>query len=183
MKNLFIPKRINNLITYVTLASVTFFAFLPHVTSAYAILDQSAARLNDNTILFQVDYRLNYLNYDTYAPIFPFHVNETSTSSPYIQYSLVDEAGNKVAGLDSTSLVLSQADIVDNQYYITDGESRPFSLVSFVTLPPELVATSGALALQIDWLPFTLVQDGKESDAAVRQKDLTNDFKTPLISW
>jgi len=52
----------------VTLASVTFFAFLPHVTSAYAILDQSAARLNDNTILFQVDYRLNYLNYDTYAP-------------------------------------------------------------------------------------------------------------------
>jgi len=183
MKNSFIVARLKALVVFVALIAVASVAFLPSVSSAYALLDQSVVQLNENTFLFQIEYRLNYLNYDTFGPIVPYLIDgEVSTTSPLMQYSFVDEEGNKLSDIENTSLVLSQADIVGTQYYIADRNSSPFVLTSIVTLSPEQVASGESLALQVDWLPFTLRKDGEEKVTAVREVDLT-EFKTSAISW
>ena len=182
MKNEFVSTQLKNVSTLVAVLAVILVAFMPSVSSAYAVLGQSATQLTEDTFLLQIDYRLNYLTYDTFAPVLAHQVNDISITAPYVQYSFVDEAGDKVTGVESASIVLSDAEVVDGQYYFADRDSSPFTLMSIVQLSPEQQIEGGSLALQIDWLPFTLKKAGEEQATAVREADLA-DFQTPLINW
>lgn len=156
------------------------FILVPGNIFAHAVIDQSAAKVNENTFIFQVTYRLNYLNYDTFAPILATHVREVATSSPYLQYSFVNTDGEKVNGVNSTAIVLSEAEIVGEQYYFADKDGSFFTLLSIVQLSPELTASGDSLALQVDWLPFTLRKGGENQKVILFGPDLKN-YKTPAL--
>ena len=58
----------------------------------------------------------------------------------YLRYQ-VRVGERSIAGLDSQSIVLSNAPIVDGQYVVPAGESYTFTLMSLVTIPDQIAPT------------------------------------------
>ena len=172
----------STILAAITVALLGLLLVLPQSASAYNTTAQSVTKLTDNILLFQVTYRFNFLNRDMRTPVLASRVTATDTSSPLLQYSLRDSAGEAIATGNSTAIVLSDAVVKDKQYFLPAGTPGSFTLMAIVQLPSAAVATGGEASLQIDWLPFTLIKDGEETLARVPNADITP-FKTPSIAW
>ncbi len=135
---------------------------------SYTFVDQSVTKINENTVLFEVKYRLNFLNRDTRTPVLAS--SRLGVDVPVVSYSFVDKAGEEVAGVESVSMVLSSAGLHGNEYYLPAGTPGIFRLVSIVRTEADF-STEG-LALRVDRLPFTLISDEGEFDASVPSDNL-----------
>jgi hypothetical protein len=161
---------------------------LPQSALAYTTTAQSVTKLSDDAYLFQITYRLNFLNRDVRVPIMPTRLStmsDFSTSSPQLQFSLRDANGGLLTTGNTTAVVLSQVSIDGGQYYLPERTPGFFTLIALVTRAPGTGGTlspAGTAKLQIDWLPFTLIDDGEEQLARVPEADLLP-FKTPSIVW
>lgn len=164
----------------VVAAGITF--AVPQSASAYSTTAQSVTQLTDNTFLFQVTYRFNFLNREARVPILATRTNSVDTSSSQVQYSLRNSEGDLVTTGASTAIVLSETSIEAGEYSLLAGTPGLFTLMVIVQLPDEAVTTGGEAALQIDWLPFTLIHDGEVQRARLPEADVAM-FKTPTITW
>lgn len=156
-------------------------ALVPYSASAYTTTAQSVTKLSDTATLFQITYRLHFLNRELRVPLLSSRVTTVSTSSPLLQFSLRDAAGEVITSGTTTAVVLSSAAVENSQYYLPESTPGFFTLVALVEHPAVSTATSTA-HLQIDWLPFTLVDDGEEELVRVPEAELTP-FKTPTVMW
>jgi hypothetical protein len=78
------------------------------------------------------------------------------TQGNYLKYQ-VQVDGRTVVGLDTSSMVLSDATISGNQYLVPAGEKRMFTLMTFITVPTtELISPETSVSLSITDLPLTI---------------------------
>ncbi len=146
---------------------------------AFTVTDQSVTRLTDDTVLFSVTYRFNFLNREARTSLLALPTG-TTMNVPAVQYSLVDAEGAVVAGVKSHSLVLSEAAVRGNEYYLPEATPGFFRLISIVRLEPNFVAER--LALQVDSIPLTLIAGDEVSSGRVPDEYLEpfrTDFFTP----
>jgi len=155
---------------------------MPQATSAYSTTAQSVTKLTDNTFLFQVTYRFNFLNRDMRTPVLATRGSAMIPAAQHLQYSLRDAAGAVLTTGASAAIVLSDAVVQDKQYFVPERTPTHFTLFSIVQLSAAEVAAGGESSLQIDQLPFTLIADDVEIAATVPAEDIGT-HRTPAITW
>lgn len=158
---------------------VLMFSLTTDVAEAYRSTDQSVVRLNDDTVLFRIDFDFGFLNADAWLPYMT--ARDGSSSARALHFRLLDEAGMEVSGGVAYGVVLGDTDIIrDGRYYIPRGERESFSLVVAVRLTPEVADAVGALRLETTALPYTILREGEMSDRYLGPADLTT-HRTPAI--
>jgi len=170
-------KKIKKFLVVSVLALVVLF---PESSSAYKTTEQTAVRLNENTILYTISYRFNFLNRDTYMPIMTKRETENFTSSPYLSYQIFD--GEEVFNEgDVKALVLSKTKIDNSHYFSRAGITTDFMLVAILTLPQSVVNEGGDFSLKVKSLPIkTEIESENEEKNEVTQVDLS-EYITPSI--
>lgn len=145
--------------------------FLPQSSSAYETTKQSALRINDNTILYTITYRFGFLNREVYMPIGAVRGLENDSPSPYLGYDILDN-GKATSTGKTSALVLSNASIKNNQYFLPEGKAADFTLVTIVTLPKEMSEEGKNMALKINHLPFIMVKDKSAGRTYLNEREL-----------
>ena len=154
---------------------------LPQDTNAYETTEQTALRINDNTVLYTITYKFGFLNRETYMPIGVVRGLENSSSSSYVGYDILNQDQVYKEG-KVNALVLSSTKIKDNQYYLPEGKAGYFTLVALVTVPNESLVKEEDLSLKINHLPFTMVktESGKKTKVYLSSEEL-EDYVSPRI--
>lgn len=145
--------------------------FLPQSSLAYKTTEQSTLRINDNTILYTITYRFGFLNREVYMPIGAVRGLENGTTSPYVGYDILDN-GKAITAGKTSSLVLSKANIKNNQYFLPEGKAADFTLVTIVTLPEEMNEEGKNTALKINHLPFVMVKDKQVGRTFLNEREM-----------
>ena len=165
---------------------VVLFGFLlaiPNISFAYFTTGQTATKINENTLLYTVSYKFNFGKNGGRMPIGAVRGLEFGTSSPYVGYDLLQDSETPVTVEESYSVVLSNAKVVDNEYYVPPGQTASFILVALVHLPPNFVPESTRdydLSLQVTSLPFTILSEEKEFKNQLNPSELQY-YLTPEI--
>lgn len=165
------------------LAALVFVA-LPQSTFAYSTTEQTATKLDADTYLFTVTYKFGFLNRELKMPVGAVRGLRSDTTSPLAGYVIQDEGKSVVTKGNAYSIVLSDAKVEDNEYYLPMGKSATFTLVTVLNLAPGMVAEANAdssLSLLMTALPFTMVNEGKEVPGRVDPLEL-NKYVTPELS-
>lgn len=164
------------------LLAVIAFVALPQVSSAYLTTEQTATKLDADTFLFTVTYRFGFLNRELRMPVGAVR-GPASATTPYAGYVIQD--GDRVVTTgDAYSIVLSDAKLVDGEYYLPTGKATTFTLVTVLNLTPDMLAKAdneAKLSLQMTSLPFTMVKEGKAFPARVDPLELKN-YVTPELN-
>ncbi len=150
------------LVTLIISAAIT------HTTYAYRVTDTNVVEINQTTSLYTISFTMGFLNRDTLVPI-----AANSTYNRDISFQFLDK-NDKVLDITSHGILLSDAVIKDNQYYIPAGKTASFTLI---TLPID--NSNKQKSLNITELPFTLIEKSLVLKASV-PADSLKDFKTPL---
>lgn len=165
------------------LLAIVAFVALPQVSSAYFTTEQTATKLDADTFLFTVTYKFGFLNREMRMPIGAVRGLKSDTTSPFAGFVILDEGKSVVTKGNTYSIVLSDAKVVDNEYYLPMGSSTTFTLVTVLNLTPEMVASAGtddSLSLLMTALPFTMVKEGKDTPARVDPLELKK-YATPEL--
>ena len=161
---------------FLVFVSVIAFGVVGHASSAHAfsVTDQSVVRLSDDTVLFSLTYRLNFLNREAQTPLLALPSSAPAVV-PAVRYSFVDADDRVVSGVQSHSLVLSDTAVRGRAYHLPEATPGLFRLVSIVRLQPDFTADS--LTLRIDQVPLTLLDAGVATSGRVPDTYLP-DFRT-----
>ena len=158
------------------------FAFIafPQSSQAFSVIKTSAIDLGNGTALFTITYKFGFLNRETYLPIITTRANDgTKETRDSVSYQLmIDGKKTETIGV-MTGLVLSDAKIKDNSYYLPKGTSAELTLVAILTIPPASLQKNVSLA--ITSLPFTMVDGSREISAAVADTEIGT-YKTKVIT-
>lgn len=144
--------------------------FLPQSSSAYGVIDETAQIVNKNTVLYTITYKFGFLNRETYLPIATVRATLDDKRSSYaVGYEILNDG--EYYGLGNTvSLVLSEAKIKNNLYYIPEGKSGEFKLVTLLYLPEGVNASD--FVMKINRLPLILDDDGDKTAVLVEGEKL-----------
>lgn len=165
------------------LAIVAFIA-LPQDTFAYLTTQQTATKLDSDTYLFTVTYKFGFLNRELRMPIGAVRGLESDNSSAMAGYVIQNEGKSVVTKGNAYSIVLSNAKVVDNEYYLPMGKAAYFTLVTVLNLTPEMMReadSDSGLSLLMTALPFTMVNEGKSVTSRVDPLELKK-YVTPELS-
>ena len=174
------------MITFKLKLFIGVFAFtllLPSTSKAYFTTDQTATRINSETILYTVTYEFGLSGRELYMPIGALRDDNSTTSSPYLKYTLLDKEDRTDIG-KSAGLVFStdeDVEIRDNQYYLAPDKTAKFTLVTLVNLPADQLESNLDLSLLVTSLPFTMVKGGTPIPAHLNPSELQY-YRTPTIS-
>ncbi len=158
------------------------YLILPDLTHAYEATKQSVVRLDDNTVLFMVEYEFGFLNAETWLPIGALR-SDTARQSSLVSYVYEDAAGVNYDAGQSYAIVLSDAAVVDNKYYyIPQGKRETFTLVTVLRSAPADAALAGT-SLQVTSLPF-FTQRSNRTQKVVQLVDaeILAGYRTPAVS-
>ncbi len=148
---------------------------LPQVSSAYFTTEQTATKIDEDTLLYTVTYRFGFLNRELQMPIGAVRGLEFGTTSPYAGYIIQDDEKNVETGGSAYSIVLSNAKVVGNEYYLPAGKSATFTLVTLLNLTPEMITPKDGdrdLSLLMTSLPFTMMKEGKAMPGRLNPSEL-----------
>ena len=164
---------------------VVLFGFLlaiPNISFAYFTTGQTATQINDNTLLYTVTYKFGMKNAALRMPIGAVRGLEFATTSPYVGYDLLKDSETLVTGGESYSLVLSNAKIQNNEYYVPKGQGATFTLVTLVKLGTDTASLNddAKISLQVTSLPFKIISGGKASNNRLNPSELQY-YLTPEI--
>ena len=133
------------------------FVVFPHTTEAYLTTKQEAFSVDGTTGVFSIEYRFGHQNRSIHMPLHP--TNSESSFDHYLSYSIYDDEGEHAQG-DITSIILSNADIVGDEYVVKESTLRTFTLLVIFTPNDENLGTE--YHLQVEHLPFTFDGTGKQ---------------------
>lgn len=157
--------------------AAAFFALLPLGAQAYFTTDQQTVRLDERTVLHTITYEFGSGKYDVMLPIM---ASDTVTEErAEVEYTLM--AGEDMVAADTVAIVLSDAEVRDNQYFVPAEESAVFTLVVLQTLPAVMVSTGADLSVQVTDLPFKLGLDGMKYQNGLNDSELRA-YRTPGIT-
>ncbi|MEZ4103866.1 MAG: hypothetical protein R3B60_01115 [Candidatus Paceibacterota bacterium] len=152
---------------------------LPQAGFAYGVVDQTAQTISQNTVLYTITYKFGFLNRETYLPIAAVRSTLEQDSGLYgVSYDILDNGEYFGLG-NTTSLVLSKAEIKDNLYYLPEGKSGEFTLVTLLYLPDGVNVTD--LTMKINQQPLILVKDGEKRPILIEENELIG-FETSTPS-
>ena len=126
---------------------------------AYFTTAQSAVALSSTTALFTITYTFGSPTKELYMPIAAVRDLTVTANNKDLSYTLVDRNGSSTSVGTMNGLVLSTAQIKDNQYYLPVGTAGKFVLVALVTTQPDTPMSK--YKLQVTALPFTMVTKGE----------------------
>ena len=158
-------------------------AALPQVTFAYFTTNQTATKLDADTFLFTVTYRFGLDDRDLRMPIVSKR-GLTSALVPYVGYVIQNDGKRTVEKGDAYSIVLSDAKVLGNEYFVPAGKVNTFTLVTVLNLTPEMIEKAdeeSKLSLLMTHLPFTMTEEGKDIPARLNPSELQY-YKTPALS-
>ncbi len=160
------------------LTTVLLCAGLPFTASAYETTSQTATLVAPDTIMYTVSYTFGFLNRETKVPIAALRA-ENDSKFFHVGYNFMHDAEVIESGLSNAIVLTSDEDveIVDGAYYLPEGRSAEFTLVSFYTIPAEQLST---VALQITELPFEMIEDEEGTLTGVAPAQLVQ-YRTPSI--
>ena len=152
----------------------------PTTAQAFDVMTHSDATvLDEHTILFSVTYRLGFLNQSMRVPL---HATAASASAPHgsVQYT-VTRAGEKDAAGQAAAIVLTDdptVTIEDAHYVLPPGKSAEFTL--YTLFQPSSDRTD-LYQLQIDHLPFTLIDVAGAAQLSTFPNQSPRDYQTPQV--
>lgn len=152
---------------------------LPQNSSAYETTKQSATLLNDHTILYTITYRFGFLNREVYMPIGAVRGLENGSSSPYVGYDILSKGITTDAG-NAGALVLSKAEIKNNQYFLPEGKAGDFTLVAILSLPKDGSLDQKNTVLKMNHLPFIMVKDKDMGRTFLNEREM-EPYITPAV--
>jgi hypothetical protein len=177
------------------------FAFLvvPSISEAYKTTGQTATDLGNGNALFTITYTFGFLNREVYMPILANRNKEFTDAGQNAGYAILFDGKNEakasssqVSSADakatfnytvlpgkSKAIVVSDAQIKDNRYYVPEGKTATFTLVALVDLSKS--AGKNDISLLMTSLPFTMIDDGKSVEARLNPTELQY-FKTPEVT-
>lgn len=157
---------------------------IPQATFAYFTTDQKAVQINEDTLLYTVTYRFGLKNSELRMPVGAVRGVRFGDTSPYLGYTLLKDSETPVTKGNTYSIVLSDAKIVDNEYYLPAGKTGSFTLVTLVKLASDLILAKDDdynLSLRVTSLPFTIIRDGKDIKARLNPTELKY-YTTPELN-
>lgn len=113
----------------------------PSAAHAFDSAQGQTTRVSDNVWLFLNTAQFGSSTAEVTIPVAaaPNWVPRISRETVLRYQVRINERG--IAGLDSQSIVLSDAPIVGNQYVVPAGETYNFTFMSLVTIPDEILPT------------------------------------------
>ena len=169
---------------------------LPTQSQAYLTTSQSAVDVGNDMILFTISYKFGFLNREVYMPIAAKRNKEFTDKGTDAGYSILFDGNNNATATSSTfgsgitlnytvlpgkarAIVLSNAEIKENRYYLPKGKNGTFTLVALVDVSK--LKTKDDISLLMTSLPFTMIKDGKPIEARLNPSELQY-YKTPEIT-
>ncbi len=170
-----------NIRNYLAIGLFAAMLVLPQSSSAYEATEQTAVRINENTVLYTITYKFGFLNRETYMPIGVERGLENGSSSSCVGYDILNQ-GQIYKDGKVNALVLSNIKIKDNQYYLPEGKAGYFTLVALVTVPNDGMVAKENLNLKINHLPFTMVktESNKKTEVYLNADELKG-YVSPKI--
>ncbi len=185
----------NILFTAVLLAAFV----LPSLTQAYSVTNTSAKDLGNGYALFTVTYKFGFLNRDLYMPIVANRNTKYTEKGSNVGYSILFNGATEAQATTSKltndalnvslnysllpgkskAIVVSNAEIKDDHYYLPQGKSDTFTLIALVDMNNSTIKND--ISLQMTSLPFIMVEDTKETEARLKATELTA-YKTTAVT-
>jgi hypothetical protein len=159
------------------LVALFLFVAAPQVSQAYLSTSQTSLRLNDNSILFFVEYEFGHENFSYQLPI---KAERGSKESDALGYDILKDGKLRTNKGDVSAAVLSKAQIKDGKYMVPEGESASFILMAFLTLPKDRLASSTDYSLAVSSLPFEIGADGEYIPNKLTKSELAR-YQTPVV--
>lgn len=153
---------------------------LPSTSQAYFTTNQSAFRLNDNTVLFTVSYGFGLKDRDLLMPIYTER-GAMDEKSNHLKYSILNNDEVIESG-KSVGVVLTKdedVEVVNGQYFIPANKSAEFTMISLLTIDETF--TDEDLSLLVTHLPFTMVVDSVSYPNKLNPSELQY-YKTPSVN-
>lgn len=134
------------------------FLIFPLVTDAYTSTRQTAIQIDDHRALFLIEFGFGTRFNDFYIPIKAVRGESYGGETDVLGYDvIVDRAGTTTIG-STRSMVLSNLEIVDNQFYrIPAGSNGYFTLITEVTVPAGI--PDSEYLIQVTSLPHYVGED------------------------
>lgn len=167
------------------ISTFAFALLLPNISQAYFTTDQTATRINNETIMFTVTYKFGFATRELYIPIGAVRGTEATDDSPYIGYKIVDKEKEPILEGKTTSLAFTtDKDVIikDNQYYLPAGKGAKFTLVTFLKVPVAEQTANQDYSLLVSRLPFTMI-DSKNTIVAHLNPSELQYYLTPAIGF
>ena len=131
---------------------------LPHAADAYTSTFQSATQLSDTQAMYTVEFGFSTHSNDFFIPIQAVQGVPYQSDQDVLGYDVVADRDHPTDHATTNSIVLSTAEVVDDQFYrIPAGESARFTLVTFVTVPDEIL--DAEYLIQVTSLPHYVGED------------------------
>lgn len=145
-------------------------AATPFSSSAYTTSDQQAHRISERAAFFTITYRFGIPNRDFYLPIKAIRDLEAGSDEFAVGFEMLEDGKEPLQNGLANGIVLSNAKVVGDSYFVPAGQSRTFTL--FVLLTTDENEPEKDYALHLHWLPFTGVVDGQELNQRLNPSEL-----------
>lgn len=145
--------------------------YLPQNSSAYETTEQTATLLNDHTVLYTITYHFGFLNREVYLPIGAVRGLKNGSIVPYVGYDILVDGKATTSGKVG-ALVLSKAEIKNNQYFLATGKAADLTLVAILELPKGDSLDPKKTALKMNHLPFTIVKDKEAGRTFLNEREM-----------
>jgi hypothetical protein len=156
---------------------------LPGSAAAYFTTSQNAVALSKNVFLYAISYDFGTPKYDLTLPINALPNRLLSNDAFAVGYETIDSEGETARLGQTVGIVLSNAKVVNNQYFVPKGYAASFTLVVLVQATDAEVAAYDVeqnLALQVTRLPFLMTNENQEIVAGLNSSELQY-YQTPSL--
>lgn len=185
----------NILFSFLLLATL----IIPGVSQAYSVTNSTATDLGNGYALFTVTYKFGFLNREMYMPIEANRNTKFTDKGSDVTYSILFNGQTEAKATSSKmnnsdlslslnysvlpgkakAIVLSEAEIKNDQYYLSKGKSATFTLMALVDMKNSQMKQD--VSLQMTSLPFTMVDGKKQNEARLKSPELEL-YKTQEIT-
>lgn len=168
----------------VSLLAIALFVLVPQVSLAYFTTDQKAVQLNSDTVLYTITYKFGLPKASLNMPLAAVQGLDFGDASGQLGYTFLNN-DERVNVKTAYGIVLSDAKVIDNKYYVPKEELATFTLVVVAKLDAGLSTQSDEnadLSLLVTSLPFTMTRSENESARLQLNPSELKYYKTPAIS-
>lgn len=165
--------------TFLFVAIFGLAALLPSQSHAYLTTSQTATQYGDK-VLFTITYKFGTKDYDLYMPIMAVRGLNIDNKTHNLGFTIIDSKKATTTQMGQTNaLVLANAQIKGEQYFIPKGTSGEFTFVSILNAKD--IAQNTKVVAQVTALPFTMVQPKVTINAHLNPTELQY-YVTPIVS-
>lgn len=136
-------------------------------------LGGQATQINDNTVLFTIDFEFSDNIFDISVPIMAEDGITYADRVDVVGYALNSENDRDLELENVSGIVLSRSEIVDGKYFVPKGETATFTLAIFATYTEKV---SDPVYANVTKLPYWL----DERRTTVHQNQL-DDLARPTL--